>query len=1170
MKRLAAVLLLTAAAALPQSLPRPTIVSMSPSAVTAPSPGITLQITGTRFRQDSRVVWRYGSLGATPLETTFLGETQLRAAVPASFLQDAAQIPVAVTQPGAPFETLVSNVVSFAVFSGLSVATGCPLPSAIVGQPYTQSLTPNGGVPPYSWTLFGGSLPAGLSLSPTGVISGTPAIAQTTTFTLQVADAAGSTARTGCALTTIGGTASQTLFITALQPPGVLAGSGATSLTIRGLGFTPSTIAVWNFGGSPVDLATTFVDSTTLTAAIPAVLTAAPGTYPIAVRQTVLTAQSLSNTQPFTVSAPLTIGNGCPLRDAVVNSGYSEQLTVTGGFAPYVWSIFAGQLPPGLALQREGTLSGTPNVAGGFDFTVAVTDSRGNAGARACSIRVLGPVSTFPTSLSFTADAGGEWPALRDLSIVAAAPNVAFSVTASGGSWLRAFAATSATPGVVRVSVEPGGLPAGQYGGVITIRADASSNQALSVPVSLILRANRDFALVPRPRALRFSSPREGMRVQTQLLAVGAAAPGATPFTAAAESAGNWLTVSPAGNASPGVPATLRVTVSPAGLAPGTHTGVIRLSPAARPERFEVPVVLVIGLSLETLQVSQTGMTLTAVAGGPTPSNRSVHVASAGPNGFFWDAGAATTVGGDWLQVASTANTARAGQLSSAELRARTADLGAGMYFGDLRFTTASADLPRSTGIAMEVIGADRALPLDLSAGGLLFTAPSPAPRALTVRNITRAAVQTVVSLNGDPRIWSVTNADFRTLLSGDSQTVSVIANPAGLATGVYRALLLFQATGPQASGQTPVQQVELALLVPPADCASAQSPPLLMPVLPASGFRATSGLPVAVEFDLVDACGQPVEGGAVSMYTPGAGLSGVALQPFGAGRYAGTWNVPDRDPGPATLAVHAWDAAGRVAQAHNLTGYVEANPGVPVIGEDAIVSAAAVRVGAPLAPGGIFSLFGSLLADRGLAAQSVPLPNQIGATSVSVDAAESSGTPSPLFFAGPTQVNAMLPFTLLPNAIHQFSVHRGAMRSAYVDVPIASTSPAVFTFAQTGVGQGIVVDGERPSILAAPANPIARGGVAVIYCEGLGLTDAAVIAGQASPGSPPGQALAPVTVTIGGQAANVVFAGLTPESVGLFQINAVVPEGIAPGDAVPVVIGSGGQFSRPVSIAVR
>jgi uncharacterized protein (TIGR03437 family) len=60
------------------------------------------------------------------------------------------------------------------------------------------------------------------------------------------------------------------------------------------------------------------------------------------------------------------------------------------------------------------------------------------------------------------------------------------------------------------------------------------------------------------------------------------------------------------------------------------------------------------------------------------------------------------------------------------------------------------------------------------------------------------------------------------------------------------------------------------------------------------------------------------------------------------------------------------------------------------------------------------------------------------------------------------------------------------------------------------------------------------------------------------------------VTVTIGGQEARILFAGLAPGFSGLYQINAFVPANSATGDAVEVILESAGQRSRPVTIAVR
>ena len=88
-----------------------------------------------------------------------------------------------------------------------------------------------------------------------------------------------------------------------------------------------------------------------------------------------------------------------------------------------------------------------------------------------------------------------------------------------------------------------------------------------------------------------------------------------------------------------------------------------------------------------------------------------------------------------------------------------------------------------------------------------------------------------------------------------------------------------------------------------------------------------------------------------------------------------------------------------------------------------------------------------------------------------------------------------------------------------------------------------------------------------MIYCTGLGATNPPAASGQASP---VGIAVNPVSVTIGGIPATVLYAGLTPGLVGLYQVNVVVPAGVSPGSAVPLVLRQEGTPSNIVTMAVR
>jgi uncharacterized protein (TIGR03437 family) len=93
---------------------------------------------------------------------------------------------------------------------------------------------------------------------------------------------------------------------------------------------------------------------------------------------------------------------------------------------------------------------------------------------------------------------------------------------------------------------------------------------------------------------------------------------------------------------------------------------------------------------------------------------------------------------------------------------------------------------------------------------------------------------------------------------------------------------------------------------------------------------------------------------------------------------------------------------------------------------------------------------------------------------------------------------------------------------------------------------------------------------VLVIYCGGLGGVTTPVTAGAATPLSPLAQVAAGLTITIGGTDIPVGFAGLTPGSVGLYQVNVTLPPGITTGNSVPIVLSTAGQSSPPVGLAIQ
>jgi len=145
--------------------------------------------------------------------------------------------------------------------------------------------------------------------------------------------------------------------------------------------------------------------------------------------------------------------------------------------------------------------------------------------------------------------------------------------------------------------------------------------------------------------------------------------------------------------------------------------------------------------------------------------------------------------------------------------------------------------------------------------------------------------------------------------------------------------------------------------------------------------------------------------------------------------------------------------------------------------------------------------------------------------------------------------------------------VRKGTSYSVPEPVTVAQAQPAVFTRNQSGQRQGLIVKG---TAIADASNPVQAGDVVVAYGTGLGDVSPAVASGLAAPVSPLSRTVVPVEGRVGGQVAPVLFAGLVPGFVGLYQVNVQIPSGVAAGSSVPFVLVQGDTPSNSVTIAVK
>ncbi|HXL20973.1 MAG TPA: putative Ig domain-containing protein [Candidatus Dormibacteraeota bacterium] len=256
----------------------------------------------------------------------------------------------------------------------LSVAT-TGLPDGVVGQSYNNAILQSaGGNPPVTWSIVGtGTLPAGLTLTSTGAITGTPTTAGTSTFTVKATDSTSPTAQTATKQLSIRVNTVLSVTTTTL-PNGIVNNSYSTTLQSSG-GATPIT---WSITAGSLPPGLTLVQSTGVISGTPNTTTGSPFSFTVqAADSTSPTAQTASANLSITVTvAPLVITT-TSLPSGLINSNYNQTLNVTGGTNPVTWALTGGTLlPAGLVLNpANGNISGTPTTAGTSNFTVKATDS---------------------------------------------------------------------------------------------------------------------------------------------------------------------------------------------------------------------------------------------------------------------------------------------------------------------------------------------------------------------------------------------------------------------------------------------------------------------------------------------------------------------------------------------------------------------------------------------------------------------------------------------------------------------------------------------------------------------------------------------------------------------------------------------------------------------------
>ena len=327
----------------------------------------------------------------------------------------------------------------------------------------------------------------------------------------------------------------------------------------------------------------------------------------------------------------------------------------------------------------------------------------------------------------------------------------------------------------------------------------------------------------------------------------------------------------------------------------------------------------------------------------------------------------------------------------------------------------------------------------------------------------------------------------------------------------------------------------------------------------------------------------------ALTAAAPASGSTGTVGVVAGAGcAWSAQSNVPwisvtagasGSQPGPVTYSVAANPEAAQrtgtltiAGQLFTVTQAGAAPPppptALPSIDAGGVVNAADYTPA--VAPGALFSIFGSRLAPGPRSASAVPLPRALDGVAVEVFDGDKTFA-APLFYVSSNQINAQMPFEVAGDTV-AVRVRTPSGESAAQTVAVHQRCPRVFTRTLDGKGEPILVHADYSLVsAAAPAVP---GETLMLFATGLGAVDPTPATGAAAGDGAPGRPLNLVTDTVavmaGGQKAQVHFAGLAPGYVGLYQINFTVPRDVYGSPGAVTVRCSGAESQAGVAMAIR
>ena len=1095
--------------------------------------------------------------------------------------------------------TSSAQPLSIGVGNGVTITT-TSLPGGEVGAPYSQNLGATGGVQPYgNWTVSSGSLPPGLTLnSSTGVIGGTPT---TTTgspfsFSVTVMDHNGNTS------------AAQPLSIAIIAAPTITTNSlpsgqvaVAYSQTLKATGGTPPYV-LWTVSSGSLPPGLTLNSSSGVISGNPTTGAGSPFSFTVTVKDS---AGSTSAAQPLSIA--VIVGPSITtttLPSGEVGVAYNQTLAVSGGKAPYTWSVASGSLPPGLSLSSGGAISGTPTTATGspFSFSVTVKDSTGSTSpAQPLSIAIIAGVTITTSSLpngtvgvaysqALAASGGtapysnwtvssGSLPAGLSLNsstgsisgtpTTAGSPSFSVTVKDSVGntSPAKALSITIVAPLTITTASLPGGTVGVPYSQTLAASGGAPpySNWTVtsgSLPPGLTLTAATGvisgkpttatgspftFSLTVSDSAKSTSPPKSlSLAVGTAVLQIGS--PSNYFFTlanTAAPAAGTFTIVASDGSALP-----FTVTASPTNFnwlaftpTSGTTPATIKLT--ANPAGL-IPGIYVAPLMVTSGSLSLTIQAQLTITGSNLAASPSMLTFSYTPGVAITPQTVTVTTASGSGSVALASVTTDSAWLTVSSASSTPATLQVSVNPGALKPGTYTGDV-LVKGVGSPATSLQIPVTITVNAAAQLTAAPATLTFNYQTGGAAPASQSFAVTASGNAAVnFTVTSPGNWLQLSPLTGTtpgsVLVTANPTGLAPGTFGGTITVTAPGANPASVA----VTLTITGPPQINVAPGQLTFVAPVggpLPGPQTLAltSTGAPLAFT---------AAAGSTWMAVTPTSGTTpatvAVSVNPAGLanGTYNGTVNITQAGSAVPQLILVTLHVGG--------TGPTVTTPSIA-----GVINAASGAIGT-VAPGMAISIFGQALGPLVGVPWTAPTGDGTAATTLGGTQVLFDGTAVPLLYAAATQVNALVPFELAGKDSTVLTVSFNGQTSVGMTLPVVEAEPGLFAADATGKGQGAILNQDY-SVNSA-SQPAAAGSTVMLFGTGGGVTIPPSIDGGLNPipgpDVPLGALALTATATVGGEPAPAVpYAGPAPGLVaGIFQINVTIPND-APSGSLPVVV---------------